>query len=370
MNRLKEREAARTERRDSLRTLKVELPDKSYDIKISDGLRKDFGKEIKEIYQGEKIFIISDENVYGIYGEELAENLRKEGIEPFFTVVKPGERSKSVDTLVSVYNDLLDKEINRGHMIVALGGGVVGDLTGFVAATLLRGIKFIQIPTSLLAQIDSSVGGKVAVNLERGKNLVGNFYHPEKVLIDPEMLQTLDRRYLNDGTAEVIKYGCIRSRELFEILENIKDEKDYMDNIGDIIYRCCDIKREVVEEDEKDTGIRMILNFGHTIGHAIEQFFNYEKYTHGEAVAMGMYSITKRSEEKGETEAGCAEKIKNLLQKFNLEYELPKMDLAAVEKAVRVDKKTNKDSITVILIKTIGEAFTKKIKKEEISEYL
>ncbi len=353
-----------------MRILNVDLPDKSYEIKIEKGLRKDFGSEIKKIYAGEKIFIITDQNVYNIYGKEFDESLRDAGIEPFFTVVEPGETSKSMEILEKVYEDLLSREINRGHMIVALGGGVVGDLTGFVAATLLRGIKFIQIPTSLLAQIDSSVGGKVAVNLERGKNLVGNFYHPEIVLIDPDMLKTLDKRYLADGTAEVIKYGCIRSEELFEMLEGYTSEDEYMENIEEIIYRCCDIKREVVEEDEKDTGIRMILNFGHTIGHAIEQFFNYEKYTHGEGVAMGMYSITRKSEEMGETENGTAERIKNLLVKYGLEYELPAMDLEAIEKAVRVDKKTSADSITIILLKKIGECFTKKIVKEKISEYL
>lgn len=353
-----------------MKKLRVDIPNNSYEIKIENGLRKSFGKEIRKIYRGKKLFIISDKNVYKLYGAELEKIIKGEEMEPLFTVVSPGEKSKSIDTLVYVYNDLLNKEINRGHMIVALGGGVIGDLTGFVASTLLRGIDFIQIPTSLLAQIDSSVGGKVAVNLDIGKNLVGNFYHPKKVLIDPEMLKTLDKRYLRDGTAEVIKYGCIKSTELFELLENIKDEEEYLKNIEEIIYICCDIKRQVVEEDEKDTGIRMILNFGHTIGHAIEQFFNYEKYTHGEAVAMGMYSITKKSEEKGETKKGTADRIKNLLEKFKLEYELPKMDLIAIEKAVRVDKKTNQNDINIILIEEIGKSFIKKIKKEDIVQYL
>ncbi|MDV2934331.1 3-dehydroquinate synthase, partial [Enterococcus faecalis] len=170
-------------------------------------------------------------------------------------------------------------------LIIALGGGVVGDLAGFVASTFLRGISFIQIPTSLLAQVDSSVGGKVAVDLERGKNLVGSFYHPELVLIDPNMLGTLPEKYFNDGLGEVIKYGCIKSKELFEKLEGFENKEDLKENIGEIIYECCNIKREVVEYDEKDLGERMILNFGHTLGHAIEQIYNYETYSHGEAVA-------------------------------------------------------------------------------------
>ncbi len=162
----------------------------------------------------------------------------------------------------------------------------------------LRGISFIQIPTSLLAQVDSSVGGKVAVDLERGKNLVGSFYHPELVLIDPNMLGTLPEKYFNDGLGEVIKYGCIKSKELFEKLEGFENKEDLKENIGEIIYECCNIKREVVENDEKDLGERMVLNFGHTLGHAIEQIYNYETYSHGEAVAIGMNMISKIAEEK------------------------------------------------------------------------
>lgn len=353
-----------------MKKLKIDLPEKQYDILIEKGLRRQFGSEIKKLYTNKKIFIITDQNVYNIYGEEFEKNLKSNGFEPYFTVVEPGEKSKSISVLESVYDSLLDKEITRSDMIVALGGGVVGDLTGFVAATLLRGIRFIQIPTSLLAQIDSSVGGKVAVNLEKGKNLVGNFYHPDAVLIDPEMLLTLEKRYFYDGMAEVIKYGCIKSEELFRMLESYVTEEEFFEHIDDIIYRCCDIKRAVVEEDEKDTGNRMLLNFGHTLGHAVEKCFGYEKYTHGEGVAIGMYNITLKSEAKGETEAGVAESIKSLLVKYKLPYEMPEMDEEEVKKAIGLDKKSSSGSITLILVKRIGESYLKKIAKEEIVDYI
>lgn len=353
-----------------MKTLKIDLPDKKYDITIEKGLRENFGAEIKKLYSNKKIFIITDQNVYNIYGKEFEDNMKSNGFEPHFTIVEPGEKSKSISVLESVYDCLLEKEITRSDMIVALGGGVVGDLTGFVAATLLRGIRFIQIPTSLLAQIDSSVGGKVAVNLEKGKNLVGNFYHPDAVLIDPDMLKTLEKRFFYDGMAEVIKYGCIKSLELFEMLESYKTEEEFFQNIDEIIYRCCDIKRAVVEEDEKDIGNRMLLNFGHTLGHAVEKYFKYEKYTHGEGVAIGMYNITVKSESKGETESGVAERIKSLLAKYNLPYEMPPMEISEVKKAIGLDKKSSSGSITLILLKRIGESYLKKIDKQEIVDYI
>lgn len=353
-----------------MKKLNINLPDSNYDILIEKGLRANFGAEIKKLYNNEKLFIITDENVYGIYGEDFKKDLESSGFRPIFKVVEPGEKSKSMSVLESVYNDFLDEEITRSDMIVAFGGGVVGDLTGFVASTLLRGTRFLQIPTSLLAQIDSSVGGKVAVNLEKGKNLVGSFYHPEAVLIDPDMLKTLDKRFLNDGTAEIIKYGCIKSLELFEMLESYNSEEDFFENIVEIIYRCCDIKRAVVIEDEKDKGNRMLLNYGHTIGHAIEKYFSYDKYTHGEGVAMGMYRITLNSEAKGETEAGTAERLRVLIEKYNLPYEMPEMEESEVIKAIGLDKKSSDKKLTIVLIERVGDSYLKAIDKSEIVDYI
>ena len=191
-------------------------------------------------------------------------------------MVKAGEESKSFETLLKVYDKLLDFKINRGDIIIALGGGVVGDMTGFAASTFLRGIPLIQIPTTLLAQVDSSVGGKVAVDLPRGKNLVGSFYNPKAVFIDPLLLGTLSDKYVCDGMGEVIKYGAIKDRELFYKLLDYENKEAVLKDIDKIIYNCCRIKATMVEADERDTGERMLLNFGHTIGHAIEQFFNYK----------------------------------------------------------------------------------------------
>lgn len=265
---------------------------------------------------------------------------------------------------------LLDFEITRGDLIIAFGGGVVGDLTGFVSSTLLRGIPFVQIPTSLLAQVDSSIGGKVAVNLSKGKNLIGSFYHPEAVYIDPDLLKTLDKRFLYDGMAEVIKYGCIRDENLFQNLLKYNGDKELFDNIEEIIYRCCKIKKDIVESDEKDIGERMLLNFGHTIGHIIEKYFKYEKYTHGEAVAIGMYHISKKSENMGITQKGTANKIKKILIKYKLTHELPDMNKKEVIETIALDKKNKGDDINLILLKRIGDSFLKKVDRKDVNMYV
>lgn len=348
----------------------VELSHKTYPLYIKRGLINEIGIEIAKIYNGKKIAIITDENVNKLYGRTVEISLKTNNFNVKTFVLAPGEKSKSVDVLLKVYNDLLDFGLTRGDLIIALGGGVVGDLTGFAASTLLRGIPFVQIPTSLLAQVDSSIGGKVAVDLPKGKNLIGNFYHPEAVFIDPNVLKTLNKKFLHDGLAEVIKYGAIKDSGLFLNLENFKDDQDLLENIDEVIYKCCNIKKDVVEKDEKDTGDRMMLNFGHTLGHSIEQYFNYEKYTHGEAVGMGMYSITKRSEELGLTEPGSAERIKNILIKYNLPYEVLGLDKDKVLQAIGLDKKNDKDTINIILLKKIGVVFIKNINSSLMKDYI
>ena len=287
----------------------VDLKERSYPIIIEKGLIDKISEKVKNVYKGKKIFILTDENVNKYYGKKVVSAL-SEYFDVKLVSLKAGEETKNFNTLPMVYNELLDFNLTRSDLIITLGGGVIGDLGGFVASSYLRGIDFIQVPTSLLAQVDSSVGGKVAVDLERGKNLVGSFYHPKAVLIDPEVLNTLDNRFFIDGMAEVIKYGCIKDKMFFEFLYEMENNSDVIDNMERVIHKCCDIKRIVVESDEKDKGERMLLNFGHTLGHAIEQYYNYTKYTHGEAVAIGMYEITKISEAKGLTVKGTAERIK------------------------------------------------------------
>ena len=335
--------------------LVVDLGERSYPIMIEEGLLDRVDVEIKKIFNGNKIFILTDENVNKHYGEKITSKLKNVGYDVKRYVLPAGEETKSFFTLPEVYNELLDFNLTRSDLIITLGGGVIGDLGGFVASTYLRGVSFIQIPTSLLAQVDSSVGGKVAVDLEKGKNLVGSFYHPKSVLIDPLVLRTLDKRFLVDGMAEVIKYGCIKDKELFKYLENIHDYNELINNIGIIIHRCCDIKREVVENDERDTGERMLLNFGHTIGHAIEQYYNYSKYTHGEAVAIGMYNISLFSEEHGLTEIGTSKRIKSILDKYDLPYEM-EIDIESILDTMNLDKKKLGKKLNLIILKEIGNS--------------
>lgn len=353
-----------------MKKLKINIPGYEYFVHIQDGIIDKIGSMIKDIFKGKRICIITDGNVDKFYGSTVENSLKGEGFEVYKIVVEPGEKSKSFETLMGLYDKLIDFKITRSDLIVALGGGVVGDLSGFCAATYLRGIHFVQIPTSLLAQIDSSIGGKVAVDLPRGKNLVGSFYHPKAVFIDPNVLRTLDRRYLNDGMGELIKYSLIRDREMFKRLMEIEDYEELYRSFDSLIYRCCDIKRDIVERDEHDNGERMILNFGHTIGHSIEKLKGYSGISHGEAVAEGMYEITKSSERNGLTKEGTAEKIKVLLNKYGLQAESCLPINEELIESMAVDKKNRGNNINLILIKDIGESFIHKIPREEISSFL
>ncbi len=353
-----------------MKKLNMNLGSITSNIIIEKGIIKNAGREIRKVYSSNKIAVVTDENVFGLYGEILEKSLAAENFTPTFIVIKPGEQSKTVDTLKHVYSNLVSMGITRGDLIVALGGGVVGDLAGFAASTYLRGIDFVQIPTSLLAQIDSSIGGKVAVNLDEGKNLIGSFYHPKLVLVDPEVLNSLPEKFVKDGLGEAIKYGCIRDKELFSMLLDIKSNFELLDNIEDIIFRCLSIKKETVEMDEKDKGIRMLLNFGHTIGHAIEKYFNYEKYSHGEAVSVGMYWITKKSEEMGITEKGTSDKIKGALENYGIEYTIPHLDREEIIKNILVDKKNISGKLNIILLKDIGNAFIYTIPEQETSKFI
>lgn len=353
-----------------MRTLTVNLPGRAYSICIEKGLLSRIGQEIKKIYKNKKIAIITDSNIEALYGESIQKSLEKETFQIKKIIVSPGEKSKSFEILQQVCDELLDFELTRSDLIITFGGGVVGDLGGFAASILLRGIPFIQIPTSLLAQIDSSIGGKVAVNTSRGKNLVGSFYQPLAVFIDPDLLKTLEDRYLHDGMAEVIKTGAIRDSKLFHELLKYETKEELFQNLESIIFTCCNIKRNVVEVDERDTGERMILNFGHTIAHIIEKYFNYETYTHGEAVAMGMYAITKNSERLGITENGTAALIREILNKYQLPCDLPSMDKNEIIHTIRLDKKNTSNNINLILLKNIGTVFIEKIENKDIEKYI
>jgi len=338
------------------RKLHVELQENSYDIFIEKGILSLLGEKIKSIYNGGKIFVITDRNVNKHYGDKLKDSLEKAGFVTKFMVLEPGEETKSFNTLPRIYNELLDFKITRKDLILTFGGGVIGDLGGFAASSFLRGVPFIQVPTSILAQVDSSVGGKVAVDLERGKNLVGSFYQPKAVYIDSEVLNTLSDKFYRDGMAEVIKYGCIKDREFFYKLKSLKNRAQVMDNIEDIIYNCCLIKKTIVEIDEKDLGERMLLNFGHTLGHAVEKYYNFTGYSHGEAVAIGMYNITLKSENEGLTKKGVAEEIKDILINYGLPYEVEIGNNESIVDTIAIDKKNMGKILKIILIKDIGKS--------------
>src|SRR5579862_2236258 len=283
-----------------MRTVKVPLGNRSYNIVIGRGLLRGLGAACKKLGLGNRCAIISDRNVARHFGKLAQKSLQGAGFDAVLIVVPAGETAKSLKTVQSCYDRLAQHRLERKSYIVALGGGVVGDLAGFVAATYLRGIPFIQVPTTLLAQVDSSVGGKVGVNLKAGKNLVGAFHQPRLVLCDLDTLSSLPAREFRSGLAEVIKYGIICDARLFAHLEHDLPKllKRDPDTLTEVIARCCEIKADVVGQDETETGLRAILNFGHTIGHAIENISGYGKYLHGEAISIGQVAAAKLSSQQ------------------------------------------------------------------------
>lgn len=348
----------------------VSFEDRSYDITIQNGLLQHCGKWVADIWSARKVIIITDENVASIYGKLIKEQLILKGFDTHLITVQPGEKTKSLQTAEQLFAQFLDLGLTRKDGLIALGGGVVGDLVGFVASTYQRGVPFLQIPTTLLAQIDSSIGGKTAVNLPQGKNLVGTFYQPDGVLIDPETLTTLPIRHLREGLAEAIKYGAIADLDLFEKLESLRDENDFLVHAIPIIYRCCEIKKEIVEQDERDTGLRFLLNFGHTIGHGIEQVAGYGKYNHGEAVAIGMNQISRITEKRGSTPRGAAKRLENLIQKFNLPLTYVPLNPEEIANVMTRDKKGQGGTIKMVRLRQIGEAELFSVDKSELLEFL
>lgn len=337
----------------------VEVPaqETSYALKIEKNLLNQVGREISALFNGQKIMIVTDETVHTHYGEIVLNQLKKAGFEVRCIVLPPGEQTKTFSSMPAIFSQLIEFGLTRSDLIIALGGGVVGDITGFAAETYLRGISFVQIPTTLLAQVDSSVGGKVGVDLPEGKNLVGAFYHPELVLIDPLVLKTLTDQAFADGMAEVIKYGCIKDQALFERLMEMSSREEVMDQIEWVIETCCTIKKVVVQADEKDTSERMLLNFGHTLGHAIEAFYHYEVYSHGQGVAIGMVELSKIAEEKQLTKAGTTEKMIKILENHQLPTELEQpADYAEILPYIEKDKKNFRGSLNVIVLDRIGQA--------------
>ncbi|WP_411677292.1 3-dehydroquinate synthase [Caproicibacter sp.] len=339
---------------------------KPYQILIERGCLRRAGEEAARVFPGgAKAVIVTDSNVGPIYAQTVALSLEAAGFQPSVFTFPAGEEHKRTTNILGMYGAFSDRGLTRSDFVVALGGGVTGDMAGFAAATYLRGIRFLQIPTSLLAQIDSSVGGKTGVDLPQGKNLVGAFHQPSLVLIDPDTLSTLPDTFFADGMGEAIKYGCIRDGDLFGRIAagGVKDE------IEPIIYRCVDIKREFVERDELDNGDRMLLNFGHTFGHALEKLHAYKDLTHGEAVGIGMVMMSRCGEAAGLTEPGTAKKIARVLSEYGMPISDP-ADPYLIREATQYDKKSRGDNISLVLLRHIGESFLHPIPRAELGRFM
>jgi len=348
------------------RCMKVDLGDRSYNIHIGSGIIETTGDIISEFGKGFKIALVTDSNVNLIHGNRMVSIIEKSGFSVVVIEVPAGESSKSMAMLQYIYEQLILNNFTRKDLLIAFGGGVVGDLAGFAASTYMRGIKFIQIPTTLLAQIDSSVGGKVAVNLKVAKNIVGNFYQPLAVISDIDFLQTLKPEFVRDGLAEVVKYSVLRAGWLFDTINKLKKPEDIFNYIEEVVYQCCDIKRGIVERDETESGERMLLNLGHTFGHCVESYFNYERYTHGEGVAIGLYEITRFGENEGLSRKGLANEISEIL--LRLELPICVLDIAPNDlyKSLSADKKGFGDNISLIIPTDIGNCIIIDRKKKNV----
>jgi 3-dehydroquinate synthase len=348
--------------------IRVDVPQQSYDIAIvqRDGQSSiatdsldDLGVWMSRLKLGKKVLLVSNPVIFRNYGERAIAALKLVGYEVFSCTLPAGERYKTLKTLQKIYDVALEHRLERSSTIVALGGGVIGDMAGFAAATWLRGINVIQVPTSLLAMVDSSVGGKTGVNHPQGKNLIGAFYQPQFVLIDPSVLKTLPSREFRAGMAEVIKYGIIWDAELFAKLEEAKrlDQLRYVDDelLGLILSRSCQAKADVVSKDEKEAGLRAILNYGHTIGHAVESLTGYKLVNHGEGVAIGMVAAGQIAVQLKMWKPADAERQDAVIQKAGLPTKLPAvLDIEAIIDTLQTDKKVKDGKVRFVLPTQIG----------------
>ena len=341
-----------------MRIVQVPLGNRSYISKVGGGLLPHLGAECARLKLGHRCAVITDSNVGRHFAKAALKSLSASGFEPVLITVPAGEKSKRLAVVEKCYDQLAKHRLERKSFIVALGGGVVGDLAGFVAATYLRGIPFVQVPTTLLAQVDSSVGGKTGVNLAAGKNLVGAFYQPQLVLCDLDALKKLPKREFVSGLAEVIKYGVIYDAVLFAQLERNLPKLLKRDaaTLRDVVARCCEIKADVVGQDETESGLRAILNFGHTIGHAIENSSGYGKFLHGEAISIGQVAAAKLSQKILGLPTGDAGRIEKLFVQAGLPVKI-KLNAAQRKKlfaAMKLDKKVSGGEIKFVLADKIG----------------
>lgn len=326
------------------------------------------GQEIKEVWQGQSYVIVSDENVWPLYGNVLEKSLQDAGFNGIKIIIKSGEESKSLEAFLSICQRLAKSDVGRDWLMIALGGGVVGDLAGFVASVFKRGMDLVQIPTSLLGQVDSSLGGKTGINLDQGKNLIGSFHQPLLTLIDTSLVESLDGKARAEGMAEIIKYGAAFDRDFFLDLEDSTESK-----LDDWIIRAGQGKLSVTEKDEKDRGQRRKLNFGHSFGHAIEKMGGYKRFSHGESVALGMCLAVQVGQVLGITEKGTQERLRGLLERFDLPVNLPMTIRAKFPEMLEImvgDKKNQGDGLTLIFLEEIGSSLVYTIGKDKLLEVL
>ena len=341
-----------------MHTIEVALGKRSYLIHAGEGLLEETGRHLASLAFSRRVGIVSNPAVYSLYGEKVVASVRSAGFEPIEIILPDGEEYKNLDSLRIIYDRLLDARLDRKSALIALGGGVIGDITGFAAATYMRGIDFIQIPTTLLAQVDSSVGGKTGVNHPLGKNMIGSFWQPRVVLIDTKTLLTLPRRELLCGIAEVIKYGIILDAEFFGFLDEKRERIMGLDTeaLLHVITRSCEMKAEVVSRDEREGGLRAILNFGHTVGHAVESLTGYKQYLHGEAVAIGMWTESVLASALGFLDQAGRDRINRLMQDYGFDLKIPsELSPDAMVASMLHDKKTIDGSLTFVLPRAIGE---------------
>ena len=339
-----------------MKQLKIDLADRSYNILIGRNLLPRLGDHLSHLKSARRALVVTNPAINPLYGKAVSEGLQSAGLAVECVEIPEGETHKTLQDAQTVYNHLIANQYDRNTLLVALGGGVIGDLTGFVAATFLRGVSYIQVPTTLLSQVDSSVGGKTAVNHPQGKNLIGAFYQPRLVAIDLDTLSSLPADEFRAGMAEVIKYGVIADPELFAFLEKNSEKilaKD-TDCLAAIIETSCAIKARVVEQDERESSYRMILNFGHTLGHAIEALTHYSRYKHGEAVAIGMVYAAKLSRQLGHCSADVVGQIAAQVERFGLPSGLPEFSAADYIETLYRDKKVHDKNIRFILVKDSG----------------
>jgi 3-dehydroquinate synthase len=325
-------------------------------IRTGRGLLGQAADLMREVGLKGRAFVVTDRNVYAHFGQALSENLARGGFDPVVNMLNPGEQTKTLRSLEALYDWLAEARAERTDVVVALGGGVVGDLAGFLAASYLRGMPLVQVPTTLLAQVDSSIGGKTGVNHPKAKNLIGAFYQANLVVVDTSTLATLPAREFRGGLGEVVKYGVILDAELFDLIEAkqaelLKQEGSVVDHI---VARCAGLKTQVVGEDEREAGLRMILNFGHTIGHAIESATNYEALLHGEAVGIGMSGAAQIAVQLGKLDAASCQRLQALLKALGLPYAARGLAWELVREAMSLDKKTRSGRINWILPTAIG----------------